>query len=1803
MVTNYGSGYTLPPTVTVDPPFALASASTSIDADTGAVTGFTNVFAGEGYQTVPDVTIMPVDDMGSGAAAVATVTGGQISLALTGAVTGITVGTGGSGYDDSNPPTVTLIGGGGTGATATATVVDGVVTAVGVTDGGSGYTSAPTVQIDAPPPGGVQAVATAAITTGGSGYDAPPIVVIDPPTAAATAMASIYSLNGTVNPTLTIVNGGAGYASAPPVSLIGGGGSGAQAVARISDGVVVEIDVTQPGSGYTSPPTAVIAPPFSTASGVAAPNSGQVTALSTISAGSGYSPNNLPSIVISGGGGTGAMAVAQVNDGSVTPILIAGGSGYTAPPTVTIAPPPALQAAAQAVVGSDGTISAINVTAGGAGYSTSSLPIVMLIGGGYSSPASATITSADIVDGAITKISLSSPAGAGYTSPPTVIIAPPPVGLTISGGGTVTLPYANDDLIGPTNLDGGTVIVGTPSSLGRGTLNLTAGTIEATSPVSFTNPVSLNNSQLNFAGANPITFGAPLIAGSGTAFIGNGAISQLQLGSAGYGYSTPPSVSISANSGGSGAAATAIVANGVITGVVLTKGGSDYTKAQTLTFTVPGAVTTLTNNVSITTNNAGGVNFLGVIAGSGSLSTDGSTTAVLGGSNTYTGQTTVVDGALEIKSGTALGSTAGGTVVESGATLQVLGNGSGSNGTNAFGYNIAEPLTLNGTGTNNNGALEFLYNTDQVGNNSFTFNQPGYATWTGTINLNSPTTISVDGGTMAVSGVISGTGDLTKSGGGSLYLTGANTYNGQTTVLSGNLNVSNASALGTIAGGTTVASGASLVINSGTYAGELLTLSGQGNGLIGPNNVNVNANDGAVSQNGDALQPAGALLAQAASATWTGNINLNPGTFINAINVASGSALGLTISGVIGDAPGVHGDLNKGGNNNLILTSAEAYTGATNVLFGQVVLTGSATLLSSSAIDLNAGTNLVNPTATVGFNTYSGTLTLDNRSTNIGDRIGDQIPVNSDGGTLELIGNNVVGAVSTETVGTVNLLEGDSTIIANYNGGGLTQLTLSDLVRSPGATVGFFSQAVAQSTNGNNPPLGSSLAQILIAGFANNAPLVNGILPYATVATPGNYNWDLATYGTSGVTAYASGLGTPIGQEYATDLATAGPTDNVRLTSGESLSLNTTVNAVVIVGGITLTENGLTLTVSSGTLLATASATSATTTLVTGGALDFGSSEGVLIAPSIPGIDSNFTVSSSILGTSGLTIAGTSSFTGATATGGSTIALSADNTYSGLTELDTGTLTLGKPDALGTSTLRIATGMLSASTPMVVPNPLELNDSVATIGGSSSISFVGPVSLTNSLLPDNILSITNTGSTAPAGGFAGVALAGEISGSGGLTLEGSTSNANTNLTITRANSFTGGVVFAGLTQANGTAVISPADGLILTLGNDSALGTGTIVLNSGTIQSNVAVNIANPIVFDNNNLLPFIGSNSNAGANKAITEMQVNNALAFGNAATNVGNLNQGSPLLTFSVPVNVTGGITLDSETPNATEFTGPISGEGGFTITSSGLATTATTGPVIFSGPNTFSGGIVVVGGSNGQNAAGAVTTLAIGSGGATVLDGSGDIISSPFGTGPLSFFNAQNNANPPTSLATTTTLQVPDDGAAYVIANPIFINDRTTFQVGSTNANTSLTLAPSRNGFLSGDYDPESIFYNGAGDNLTKTGPGALTIATPSTIGSTTIDTGTLILDGIATARLDAFTLNGATTLTVDNTAQNILDRISQTAPLTFNGGTFNYIGAPARCPRRNWGRSSSTPGQPRLRRPPAPATARSSSQASV
>ncbi len=77
--------------------------------------------------------------------------------AVDAAVTSIQVANGGSGY--TSAPTVAITGGGGSGATATANVSGGAVTSIVLDNPGTGYTSAPSVALSGG--GGTGATATA----------------------------------------------------------------------------------------------------------------------------------------------------------------------------------------------------------------------------------------------------------------------------------------------------------------------------------------------------------------------------------------------------------------------------------------------------------------------------------------------------------------------------------------------------------------------------------------------------------------------------------------------------------------------------------------------------------------------------------------------------------------------------------------------------------------------------------------------------------------------------------------------------------------------------------------------------------------------------------------------------------------------------------------------------------------------------------------------------------------------------------------------------------------------------------------------------------------------------------------------------------------------------------------------------------------------------------------------------------------------------------------------------------------------------------------------------------------------------------------------------------------------------------------------------------------------------------------------------------------------------------------------------------------------------------------------------------
>lgn len=211
-LTNGGSGYTSPPTVTISAPTSIGGTTATANATLAprSVASVTVTNGGNSYTSAPTVSF--IGGGGTGAAATA-------ALAPTGVVT-ITVTNGGRGY--TTAPTVNIIGGGGTGATAIATVQGNRVRSVTVTNAGSGYTFAPTVTF-----------------TGGGGTGATATAALAPSTVAS----------------VTVTSKGSGYTSAPTVSFIGGGGTGAAATAILGPAAVVSLNLINGGSGYTSAPT------------------------------------------------------------------------------------------------------------------------------------------------------------------------------------------------------------------------------------------------------------------------------------------------------------------------------------------------------------------------------------------------------------------------------------------------------------------------------------------------------------------------------------------------------------------------------------------------------------------------------------------------------------------------------------------------------------------------------------------------------------------------------------------------------------------------------------------------------------------------------------------------------------------------------------------------------------------------------------------------------------------------------------------------------------------------------------------------------------------------------------------------------------------------------------------------------------------------------------------------------------------------------------------------------------------------------------------------------------------------------------------------------------------------------------------------------------------------------------------------------------------------------------------------------------------------------------------------------------
>jgi FtsP/CotA-like multicopper oxidase with cupredoxin domain len=296
-----------------------------------------------------------------------------------GPLPGLMLTNGGSGY--TSAPAVTISGGTGNGATATAQISG--VTGVTLTNGGTGYTHTPTVGFTGGGGSGAAAdaqisgVTDVTVTNGGAGYSNPPTVTFTGGGGSGAAATAQISGVTAVN----ITDGGTGYlTTAPNVAFEGGGGSGATATATIDgSGAVTGVTITNGGSGYISPPMVVFSGGDGTgvmADAVVMP--GAVTGIIITNGGSGY--NAAPDVSLTGGGGLGATATATVQPGVVTGIILTnGGSDYTSAPTVGITGGDGAGATADATIGLN-AVTGLILTNQGDGYTYA--PTVSIEGGG-----------------------------------------------------------------------------------------------------------------------------------------------------------------------------------------------------------------------------------------------------------------------------------------------------------------------------------------------------------------------------------------------------------------------------------------------------------------------------------------------------------------------------------------------------------------------------------------------------------------------------------------------------------------------------------------------------------------------------------------------------------------------------------------------------------------------------------------------------------------------------------------------------------------------------------------------------------------------------------------------------------------------------------------------------------------------------------------------------------------------------------------------------------------------------------------------------------------------------------------------------------------------------------------------------------------------------------------------------------------------------------------------------------------------------------------------------------------------------
>ena len=464
-----------------------------------------------------------------------------------------------------------------TEAIATAVLSSSGIVSVNITSPGSGYTQAPKVVFSHGNGwNSVNAEGTATLTNGavtgvtitspGTGYlpgDIPTVTFtegVDVP-AAATANFS-YSLIG-----FSAFTAGSLYTSTPPTVTISGDGTGATAHA-IMAGNITKVNVTNPGSGYTSVPKVVISDSkgnVDLAATADMTDAGPIASITYVKPAVGYPVYDkslpAPTVVITSATGSGATATcALAATGEITGFTgLPSGVGYTTA-TVTITPTDGNGwAIARATIGG-GQVTGITVTDGGFGFT--SVPTVTITGDGTT--AATALATVRYPISTITMVNQ----GSGYN-----VAAVP----TVTVGGTGV------------------------------TANILAKYLMMLEGINYTGAPGLSTQAYEAQPVATITSIDGAGTGAAATFDVSWKVGALVVDNQGSGYTYVPNVIVGTpQAGGTTATATASLGNGILKEVIVDQPGKGYTAVPNAEINLAGVPVNVTKEAVLTPTVSGG---------------------------------------------------------------------------------------------------------------------------------------------------------------------------------------------------------------------------------------------------------------------------------------------------------------------------------------------------------------------------------------------------------------------------------------------------------------------------------------------------------------------------------------------------------------------------------------------------------------------------------------------------------------------------------------------------------------------------------------------------------------------------------------------------------------------------------------------------------------------------------------------------------------------------------------------------------------------------------------------------------------------------------------------------------------------------------------------------------------------------------------------------------------------------------------------------------------------------------------------